>query len=122
MATGKRVFLTRADRASLQLVPLGLLSAAFVLFTAPIHAQSVDPSGVVQSFLPQKAQLRTVESADLNGDQIPEIVASYKIESLPYNEVTATVLQRKVGRWEKIWKTNISWGNSAVELKSGHIY
>jgi len=102
--TRKRVFLTGAGHPPLHLALLGLLIAAFVLFSSLVNAQSVDPTGIIQSFLPQGAQLRAVKSADLNGDQIPEIIASYKVESLQYNEVGVIVLQQKDGRWEKVWE------------------
>ncbi|HXG21295.1 MAG TPA: FG-GAP-like repeat-containing protein [Methylomirabilota bacterium] len=96
----KRSSTTGAGYTPLNLAFLGLLSAAFGLFTSPIQAQPVDPAGIVQSFLPQEVELRTVESADLNGDQTPEIVASYQ---LPPEQVII-VLQQKDGHWEKVWE------------------
>ncbi|HEV8716975.1 MAG TPA: VCBS repeat-containing protein [Candidatus Binatia bacterium] len=100
MEPRKRASTTGAGYTPLNLALLGLLSAALVLFLSPIQAQPVDPTGIVQSFLPQEAQLRTVESADLDGDQTPEIVASYKLPS----EQVIIVLQQKDGHWEKVWE------------------
>lgn len=115
METLGKVFLTGVGHAPLHLAFLRFLSAAFVLFSSPLNAQPVDPTGIIQPFLPHGAQFRAIQSADLNGDGIPEILASYKVGSLQYNEVGSIVLQQKDGRWDKIWGSNMSWGNSAVE-------
>jgi bla regulator protein BlaR1 len=114
MDTRKRASPPGAGYTPLNLALLGLLSTAVVLFTSLI-AQSMDPVGILHPFLPQEAQLRMVESDDLNGDQIPEFIASYKVESLQHNEVGVIVVQQRDGRWEKLWGSNISWGNSALE-------
>jgi hypothetical protein len=115
MAALKRVFLTEADHPSPHLALVNFLSAVFVLLASSVNAQPVDSTGIIEPFLPQGAQLRTLQSADLSGDGIPELLASYKIESLPYNEVGVIVLQQKDGRWDKKWGVNMSWGNSALE-------
>jgi|SRR5262245_45929660 len=101
MATLKRVCLTGADHSSLHLALLRLFSAVLVIFALPLNAQSVDPTGIIQPFLPQGAQLLAVQSADLDGDKLPETIASYKVENL---EQGAMVLQQKGGRWEKVWE------------------
>jgi hypothetical protein len=101
MATLKRVFLPEADHPSLYLALLKFLSAVFVLLASSVNAQPVDSTGIIQPFLPQGAQLRALQSADLSGDKIPETVASYKVENL---EQGVVVLQQKNGFWEKVWE------------------
>src|SRR5215510_3430010 len=115
MATLKRVFLLGANPPSRQVALLQFLSAVFVLLASSVYAQPVDSTGIIQPFSPQGAQLRALQSADLNGDGIPETLASYKVESLQYNEVGSIVVQQKDGRWDKIWGVNVSWGNSAED-------
>ncbi len=102
METLKRASPIGTGHTPLNLALLWLLIAAFVLYSSPVNAQSVDPAGIIQPFLPQGAKLLTVKSDDLNGDQIPEITASYKVENLP-PEQGVIVLQQKDGHWEKVW-------------------